>query len=152
LTFIFIVALLGAVGGAYWLVNSSHGTATGGPSTMVESPAAKPGAKTNPYQKYIEITGLRFVGDDKKGLAVKFVIVNHSGGDFEDLAGNVTIWGRTRSSEEQATGTFTFKTPLKANESKDITVPLTTKLKSYELPDWQLVSTDLQLTSPASGG
>ena len=149
LTFIFIVVLLGVVGGAYWLVNSSHGTATGGPSTMVESPAAKPGA--NPYQKYIEITGVRFVGDDKKGLSVKFVIVNHSEGTFDDLAGNVTVRARTGTSEVQ-TGTFTFKTNLKADESKELTAPLTTKLKAVELPDWQLVTTDLRLTSPGSGG
>jgi hypothetical protein len=27
--------------------------------------------------------------------------------------------------------------------------PLNTKLKIYELPDWQNVSTDVQITSPA---
>jgi hypothetical protein len=152
LTFIFVVVLVGVVGGAYWLVNSSHGTATQTPSATVESPAAKPGAKTSPYQKFIEITGVRFVEDAKKRPEVTFLIVNHSTAPFEVLAGNVTVWGRTRTSEEEATGTFTFKTSLKPNESKELTMPLTTKLKFYELPDWQNVSTDLQITEPAASG
>ncbi|HLK65678.1 MAG TPA: hypothetical protein VKU19_19705 [Bryobacteraceae bacterium] len=147
-----LVVLGGVVGGAYWLLGSSHGGATAAPSATVESPAAKPGAKTSPYQKFIEITGVRFVEDAKKKPAVMFIIVNHSNAPIEVLAGNVTVWGRTRSSEEEATGTFTFKTSLKPNESKELTSPLITKLKFYELPDWQNVSTDIQITEPAASG
>jgi hypothetical protein len=149
LTVIFIVVLLGIVSGAYWLVNSSHGSASGGPSAAVESPAAKPGA--NPYQKYIEITAVRIVGDDKKGLNVKFVVVSHADGGFDDLAGNVTVRARTGTGQMEI-GTFSFKTSMKANESKELTSPLNTKLKAIEMPDWQLIGTELQLTSPTSGG
>ena len=46
---------------------------------------------------------------------------------------------------------FTFTTDLKAYESKELTAPLNTKLKIYELPDWQNVSTDVQITAPAAG-
>jgi hypothetical protein len=35
-------------------------------------------------------------------------------------------------------------------ESKELTAPLTTKLKIYELPDWQNVTTDVQITAPAA--
>jgi hypothetical protein len=45
---------------------------------------------------------------------------------------------------------FTFNTDLKAYESKELTAPLNTKLKIYELPDWQNVSTDVQITTPAA--
>src|SRR5206468_71643 len=111
---------------------------------------AKPGAKTNPFQKYIEISGVRFVEDAKKKPEVRFVVTNHSGADIPGLGGNVTVWGRTRASEEDAAGTFTFSSDLKGYESKEMSAPLTTKLKIYELPDWQNVSTDIQITSPAS--
>ena len=30
-----------------------------------------------------------------------------------------------------------------------MSAPLNTKLKIYELPDWQNVSTDIQITAPA---
>jgi hypothetical protein len=144
---LFSVAILGVVAGIYWLVGSSHAAK---PAAAVESAAAKPGANANPYQKYIEISGVRFLEEaKKKTIQVRFVLINHSNSDIPGLAGNVTVWGRTRNSEEDAAGTFTFNTDLKANESKDMTVPLTTKLKIYELPDWQNVSTDVQITSPA---
>jgi hypothetical protein len=121
---------------------------TSSPSSTVESPAAKPGAKTNPLQKYIEISGVRFGEDKKKKPTVTFVVVNHSGADVTGLAGNVTVFGRTQKSEEEAAGTFTFTTNLAPNSSKEMTAVLTTKLKIYELPDWQNVSTDVQITAP----
>ena len=66
------------------------------------------------------------------------------------LSGNVTVWGRTQKSEEDAAGTFTFTTNLGPWESKEMSAPLNTKLKIYELPDWQNVSTDLQITAPGA--
>src|SRR3954452_17904506 len=142
---VFAFAIFGVVAGVYWLVGSAK---AGKPTAVVESPAAKPGAKTNPYQKYIEISGVRFTEDPKKKTEVRFVLTDHSNADIPGLGGNVSVWGRTRNSEEDAAGTFTFTTDLKAYESKDMIVPLTTKLKIYELPDWQNVSTDVQITAP----
>jgi hypothetical protein len=143
---LFSFAIFGLVAGVYWLVGS---TRSAKPTPVVESPAAKSGGKTNPYQKYIEISGVRFVEDAKKKvIQARFLVVNHSNADIPGLTGNVTVWGRTRSSEEDAAGTFTFATDLKGYESKELTVPMTTKHKIYELPDWQNVSTDVQVTAP----
>ena len=151
LTIIFAFAFFGLVAGVYWIVGAARGAGSK-PTAAVESPAAKPNAKTSPYQKYIEISGVRFVPDPKKKITdTRFVITNHSSADLLGLGGNVTVWGRTRNSEEDAAGTFTFTTDLKAFESRDLTAPLNTKLKIYELPDWQNVSTDVQITAPAAG-
>jgi hypothetical protein len=149
LTLLFAFAFLGLGSGVYWLIGASKGSGAK-PAAAVESPAAKPGAKTIPYQKYIEVSGVRFVegGRKSKNIEVRFIITNHSGADIPGIAGNVTIWGRTRNAEEDAAGTFSFKTDLKGFESKDLTVPLTTKKEMIELPDWQNVSTDVQITSP----
>ena len=92
------------------------------PIASVENPAAKPGAKTNPLQKYIEVSGVRFVEDGKKKTVAKFVIINHSTADINGLAGNVTIWGRTQKSEEDAQGTFSFNTNLAPYRSKEMSV------------------------------
>ena len=100
-------------------------------------------------QKYVEISGIRFGENDRHQIEAQFVITNHSDADITDLAGTVSIWGRTAKSEEEAAGNFSFKMPsLKPNESKEAKAPLVTKLKVYELPDWQNISTDVQITSP----
>jgi hypothetical protein len=151
LTILFACALGGVLGGLYWIMQSNRAQTGSGPAptAAVESPAAKPGAKPNPLQKYIEVSGVRFVLDAKKKTQARFVLINHSEADISGLAGNVTIWGRTRKSEEDAEGTFSFTTNLGPFESKELTVPLNTKLKIYELPDWQNVTADVQITAPA---
>jgi hypothetical protein len=146
MTVLFAGGFVALVWGVYALVGSSHGTQK--PSTTVESAAARPGAPTNAWQKYVEVSGVRFTEDKKHTVMVKFVLTNHSGMDIEGLAGNVTIWAGTKKSEEEAVGTFTFKTELPANGAKDLESPLTTTKKIYELPDWQNVSPDLQVTEP----
>jgi hypothetical protein len=151
LTIVFALAIFGVVAGVYWLVGALKNSSANSPAKQlaaVESPAAKPGAKVSPFQKYIEVSGIRFVENAKKKPEVKFVVTNHSGADVTGLAGNVTIWARTQRSEEEAAGTFQFSTSLGPWESKDMTVPLTTKLEMIELPDWQNTTTDVQITAP----
>ena len=120
---VFALAFVGLGAGIYWLL-PRHGAAA--PPATVESPAAKAGVKVNPLQKYIEIAGVRFSAVKDKPV-VKFVVINHSGADITGLAANVTVWGRTQKSEEEAAGTFTFTTNLGPFESKDLSAPLTTK-------------------------
>jgi len=150
MTILFAFAFVGIGSGIYWLVGYLRSNPPGRPPSAVESPAAKSGGKTSPLQKYIEVSGVRFIEDSKKRPQVRFVVVNHSAAEIDGLAGNVTIWGRTQKSEEDAAGTFTFATNLGPWESKDMTAPLNSKLKIYELPDWQNVSTDIQITAPAA--
>ena len=152
LTIVFALAFLGLVAGVYWGVGYMRGSGSStaaAPSTSVESPAAKPGAKTNPVQKYIEISGIRFTEDAKKKILVKFNLTNHSDADLTGLGGNVTMWARTQKSEEDSVGTFSFSADVPPQTTKEVSTPLTTKLKIYELPDWQNVTTDLQITAPA---
>ena len=89
MTILFALAFAGVVLGVVWLMSSNKGSAGTGPAptAAVESPAAKPGAKTNAMQKYIEVTGVRFVLDAKKKTQVKFVVINHSEADINGLAG-----------------------------------------------------------------
>jgi hypothetical protein len=146
---VFALAFVGLVFGIYWIVQVARGTGQPGkPVASVESPAAKSGAKTNPLQRYIEVAGVRFVQDAKKKTMAKFLVINHSEADFSGLAGNVTIWGRTQKSEEDAEGTFSFTTNLGPLESKEVSAPVNSKLQIYEMPDWQNVTLDLQITAP----
>jgi hypothetical protein len=151
LTILVAAGTMAVIGGAIWLF-SGHSESK--PSASVESPAAKPGTATNPYQKNIEVSGLRFDVDpkNKAKIVVICALTNHSAMDMSGLAGNVTIWGSTRKSDEDAQGTFTFTANLRPYESKDVVAPLNTKFKIYELGDWQNLTTDLQLTAPAAPG
>ena len=149
LTLLFTLAFVGLVGGIYWIIGySRNGSQAASPPATVESPAAKPGTKASPFQKYIEVSGVRFTQDAKKKTLVQFTLTNHSDADLSGLAGNVTIWGHTQKSEEDAVGTFAFASNLPPQTSKELSAPLTTKLKMYELPDWQNITTDIQITSP----
>ena len=152
MTVLFTFSFVGLGAGAYWLVGYLRESPPGRPTAMVESPAAKSAGKTNPFQKYIEVSGVRFVENAKKQTDVRFVVVNHSPADLGGLTGNVTVWGRTQKSEEDAAGTFTFSTHLGPWESKEISAAFKSKLRIYELPDWQNLSTDIQITAPAASG
>ena len=152
MTILFTAGFALIVVGAYWFFGSHHSTPT--PAATVENPAAKPGEAANPWQKFVEVSGVRFAEDPKhKGqIVVKFLVTNHSESELNNLAGNVTIWAGTKKSDEDAQGTFAFKTNVGPYDSKELTEPFTTKLKVYELPDWNLINTDLQVTAPNGGG
>jgi hypothetical protein len=61
----------------------------------------------------------------------------------------VNLWARTPKSDEEAVGTFSFKVPsLGAYESRELSGVLNTKLRVYELPDWQNLVAEIQITSP----
>lgn len=116
----------------------------------VTEPAAAARAKTtNPLQKYIEVIGIRLVQDERHRPEAKFIVVNHSNAELNDLNANVTIFASTSRSDEDTVGTFKFKLDsIAGNESKEMTAPFTTKLKMYELPDWQNATADVQITQP----
>jgi hypothetical protein len=139
------------VAGAYWLFGSHH---TAAPSTTVESPAAKAGVAASPWQKFIEVSGIRFQEDPKhKGqILVRFLVTNHSESNLGSVSGNVTIWAGTKKSDEDPQGSFAFTTSVGPYESKETTAPFNTKLKVYELPDWNVMNTDLQITAPGGAG
>jgi hypothetical protein len=145
---LFAFAFVGVGAGVYFAVQYFRG-GTQAASTPVETVTAKNQLKQNPLQKYVEVSGIRFVETPRHETEARFVVVNHSGADIADLAGTVNIWGRTAKSEEEAAGSFSFKMPsLKPYESKEAVAPLSTKLKPYELPDWQNLSAEVQITSP----
>jgi hypothetical protein len=149
LTIVFAFAFVGLAASVYWGVNYYKGrNQGGGPMASTPESAAPKGAKTHPLQKYLEIAGMRFVGDKKKTEA-RFLLINHAEAEISGLAGTVTVWGRTQRSEEDAVGTIAFKiAEIGPNQSREVTAPLATKLKIYELPDWQNVTVDVQITAP----
>jgi hypothetical protein len=150
---IVFAALFLAVGAAVFFA-IKHFSGSGEASASAAAPGENPSTpaasrKANTLQKYVEVVGMRLTEDPRKKPEVHFLVVNHSGAEISDLAANVNLWARTQKSDEEAVGTFTFKlASLGPYESKDLTATLNTKLRVYELPDWQNVTAELQITSP----
>ena len=150
-----VMALLFALGfivliGAIFFGYQYFGKGPKAERAGVTEPAAAARTKTaNPLQKYIEVVGIRLVQDARHRPQAKFIVVNHSGAELNDLNANVTIWASTSRSEEDSVGTFSFKLgSIGANESTELTAPFNTKLKIYELPDWQNATAEVQLATP----
>jgi hypothetical protein len=144
----FAVAFI-AIGAAVIFGIQHFGRTNTAEKAGLENPANPSQQKvTNPVQKYIEVIGIRLVTENKKPVA-KFLVVNHSSGEIAGLEANVTLWASTSRSDEDSIGTFSFKVNgLAAEASQELTAPLKTKLKMYELPDWQNTTSDIQITSP----
>lgn len=151
MSIVFGLAFIGLGAGIFWSVQyfRSRPAKTAAPAVALETPSAKGNALKHPLQKYIEVAGVRLYQNAKKQTEARFLVVNHSEAEIVDLAGNVTVWGRTAKSEEEPVGSFPFKlASLGPNEARELTTPVTTKLKVYELPDWQNVTAEVQITSP----
>jgi hypothetical protein len=147
---LFTMAFLGIGGGVYyWIQRSGHTNVV--EKAGLENPANPSQQKvTNPLQKYVEVVGIRMTTENKKPV-VKFIVVNHSNTEIPDLQANVTLWASTSRSEEDSVGSFSFKLKdLAASSSQEMTETLKTKLKPYELPDWQNATPEVQITSPAA--
>jgi hypothetical protein len=106
-------------------------------------------AAVNPLQKYIEVTGVRLVTENKQ-LTAKFIVVNHSGAEMAGVTGKVTLLAGASKADSTPVGTFSFVAKsLAANGSAELSAPFDTKMKGYELPDWQAATSQVEITSPA---
>jgi len=99
--------------------------------------------------KYLELAGFRL---DEKGpgkLQIRFAVINHSEADLGDVALQVNVRATTARPGEAPLFSFPATVPgVGPYDVKDVTVEVPTKLRIYELPDWQFLRGDFQVTSP----
>ncbi len=113
-----------------------------------ESPAP-PAPRTSPVARFIEVTGIRLTEDARQKVQVQFLVVNHSSADIANLEAKVVLRSREGKAGSPALGTFSFRLPsLGPYESRELRTTLDTQLRAYEIPDWQFVAADLEITSP----
>lgn len=123
----------------YTKVLSNDSTSAATPKKSSPEGAAPAPAGSHPYGKFVEVAGLRFTEERGKNN-VRFVVVNHSSGELEEmnLAVNITTTGAKQVDPPLTTANV--KVPsLGPWESKEVTAPVQTKMKAYEMPDWQFV-------------
>lgn len=124
-----------------------------GPVNPIRTPQTPAAVSATPsanvLNKYIEVTGIRLAETRSDKLEVEFVIVNHSSAPLIDVAGTVAIRPTTSKPDGETVGTFAFRLPeLRPYEAKNMRAPLESKLRVYELPDWQFIRADVTITSP----
>ena len=96
--------------------------------------------------KYIELVGVRASEKSPGHLQVQFGVVNHSEADIGDVKLDVSLGTTAAKAGDPPLITFSTKVPaLGPNEMKQVSVDVPTKLRVYELPDWQFLKADFQI-------
>ena len=126
------------------------------PATKSTKSAGAPEATTttiaskSPLAKYLELSGYRLAETGVGKLTVKFVVVNHSEADIGDLTLKIRLVTTAAKPEDPPITEFEAKvSALGPQEIKDVSATATTKLRIYELPDWQFIRAEVEIVSPA---
>ncbi len=107
------------------------------------------GNSKNPAAKYLELVGFRTREKGPGKLEVTFGVVNHSEADLGDLAMDVDLRTVTGKPDDPPVCSFSVKVPsLGPEEMKEVTAEVPTKLRVYELPDWQFLRPQFRITEP----
>lgn len=140
-------ALLGVV--LFALYRYVDGGANSGTSEAIaakKEAAAPPG--THPYAKFVELTGFR-ISEDGKKVKVQYLVVNHSAASLAGLEMQVTLTTVNAKPEDPPLGEFTAKVgDVEPFGSKEMSDTFPTKLRAYELPDWQFLKATFSITAP----
>jgi len=104
---------------------------------------------SNPVAKYIEVTGFRINEKGPGKLQIRFAVVNHSDADIGNIVMGVNLRPTTSKSDEPPLATFNVRVDgLGPEDLKEVNAEVPTKLRVYELPDWQFIRADFQITEP----
>lgn len=106
-------------------------------------------ASRHPLAKYIELAGFRLTETSAGTLNVKFAAINHSDADLGDLKVRVTVKTNQAAPGDAPVTEFDASIPsLGPQEAREVAAKAATKLRIYELPDWQFLRAEFDITSP----
>ena len=104
---------------------------------------------SNELAKYIELVGLRVRERSPGHLVIQFGVVNHSEGDIGDLKLTVNLSTSAAKPGDPPLITFPAQVAkLGPAELKDVSVEVPTKMRVYELPDWQFLTANFAIDEP----
>ena len=113
-----------------------------------ETPA-RVAASSNPAARHLELAGFRVTERTPGKLEIQFGVVNHSDADLGDISLDVAL--KTTTSKDTDPPLVAFTTKVAAvgpQELKTVSVEVPSKLRPYELPDWQFLKADFKLIEP----
>jgi hypothetical protein len=111
-----------------------------------------PAAATSkhPLAKYIEFAGFRLAEAGAGKLKVQLAAINHSEAELAELVVKIKLVTVNAKPEDPPVTEFETKIPsLGPLEVKNLEASAPTKLRVYELPDWQFLRAQFEITSPA---
>ena len=147
ITLLVFGGLLGLGGAFYfWYLPSSRREK----EPVAEQPAtadpAKPAAKPNPLTKNLEIAGLRVSEDARQKIQVRMIVINHSAADMGDVKLNITLTSNPTSGAPSVVANFPLAvSDLGPMEAKEVKGAFNTKLRAYEMPDWQFLKATAEI-------
>lgn len=140
MTIVFCAGLVGC---------SPKADTTANTDAPLKQPLQATAPKNNPSAKYLELVGFRIKEKGPGKLEITFGVVNHSEADLGDLMLNVDLRTTTAKASDTPICSFPAKVPaLGPEEMKEVTASVPTKLRVYELPDWEYLKSDFQVTEP----
>jgi hypothetical protein len=138
---------IGVIFGIVRLLGSKSAPGADSTTAALQQSAAKSDS-SNPYAQYLEVTGIRISEDEKQHAQAHLMVVNHSTADLPDLELQVSISTTTAKAGDDPLAVVTIKTGgIPANGSKDVAAPLQTKVRAYEMPDWQFLKASFTISA-----
>ena len=148
----FALVAINLAAGACLLTGCSAPSSDASRAKPAGAPQATDTVITNkhPLAKYLELSAYRITETSPGKLSIKLAVVNHSEADIGDLTLKIKLVTTAAKPDDPPITEFEAKVPaLGPQELKDVTATAATKLRIYELPDWQFVRADVEITSPA---
>lgn len=140
------VALVAVLGFLYKFVLNGDG---GAPAPKAAKKSAETAsAAENAYLKNLEVTGIRII-EEKGKPTVRFAVINHMEAQMTGVVISGDLIATSAKESDPPVGTFQAKIPsIDPLASKDVTVPVETHMRAYELPDWQFLKAKIQIIAP----
>ena len=90
---------------------------------------------------------LLYTEDARQKIQVRMIVINHSAADMGEIQLNVTLTSNPTSGPPSTVGTFPITvTDMGPMEAKEVKGTFNTKLRAYELPDWQFLKATAEIT------
>lgn len=139
----------GALYGAYRLFGTGGAKSSEPAAPALASLAAEEGA--HPFRRHLEITGLRLFEEGGKNVVLRYVVVNHSPADMAGVELRILLTTTAADENSPAIAEIIAKAgDIPAHGSKEMESRVQTKLRAYELPDWQFLVARFSVTAPAN--
>jgi len=139
-----VLVVAGVAAGVYYLKPSSRAERAANTEKDSSLPTAVASPSTDPargYEKVVEISGIRIFEEQKKPK-IRLMVINHAATELVALEGTI----RVTSGKGEVVAEVPLKLPLiEAYEAKEIISPFASKLRAYELPDWQFLRAEFKL-------
>jgi hypothetical protein len=136
---------------AVWVMTACSSSSPADKQTKAPAiPAHTTASNTsNPLAKYVELVGFRINEKSAGKLEVQFGVVNHSEADVGDVKMKVALSTTAAKPGEPPLISFDAKvSSLGPSQLKDVSVEVPTKMRVYELPDWQFLKVNFEITEP----